>query len=228
MTITTNREGWVLWTALAVGMSGILLAGCAHDRVRAADMSATAHREQAQEEYARADRDLRLYDPSARTREPASTPAPHVDPAVGTVYNPTAYHLANAEQHAAHAQQHLAAAAELERFTDQACKPFSASVRAACPVLGPIASVEDIRGGVRVHLQPGLPVDAVLAHMRCHLAYARERGWQEVPDCPLYVRGIDIRPSTDGRAIEIVAHDGKTVDELRRRAHAELHAAPAI
>ena len=224
------REDWVerlLHVALTLGASGLILGGCAHDHVRPDDMSASAHRERAQEEYAKADRDLMKYDPYARAYERAGSQRIASGDATYATYNPTDFYRTDAQKKTKHAQEHLAAAAELERFTHQACKPFSPTVKTACPVLGPVASVEDIGGGVRVHLQPGAPVDAVMAHMRCHLAYAREQGWQPAPDCPLYLRGVDIRRSDDGQAIELTAKDGKTIDELRRRAHAEQQA-PSI
>jgi hypothetical protein len=203
----------------------LLLVGCAHDRVNPDEMSATGHRNEAQREYANADREFKRYDPMARQNLIVTGRGP--EGARDATFNPTDDHRTAAERIAKHAQQHLAAANELESFADQECKPFAPSVRAACPALGPIASVEDIRGGVRLLLAPDMPIDAVLTHMRCHLAFAREHGWQPAPDCPLYLRGVEIRRSADGRAIEMTARDAKTADELRRRARAEVQA-PAI
>jgi len=221
-----SRTGRLLCIALAAGTSGYLLAGCAHDRVKPDEMSATAHRDEAQREYAGADREWKQYDPDARRHILVTAHGP--DGTTDVTYNPTEDHKQAAERKARHAQQHLAAAETLERFADRECKPFQPAVRAACPALGPIAAVEDIRGGVRLRLQPDMPIEAVLQHMRCHLAFAREHGWQPAPDCPLYLKGVDIHRSADGTAIELIARDGKTAAELRRRAHAEVTVSPAI
>jgi hypothetical protein len=229
MTITTTKTGWVervLWLALAAGASGMVLGGCAHDRVKPDDMSAAAHVNEAQREYAAADREYKQYDPRAGRR--ATVTSRGADGTSEVTFNPTQGHLDAADRLAKHAEQHLAAASELERYANQECKPFEPAIRAACPALGPIAAVEDIRGGVRLRLAPNMPIEAVLAHMRCHLAFAREHGWQPAPDCPLYLKGVDIRRSADGAAIELIARDGKTTDELRRRARAEVNVNPAI
>jgi hypothetical protein len=229
MTTSTSSTNWVeriLWLALAAGASGFALGGCAHDRVKPDEMSATAHVDEAQREYAAADREYKQYDP--RAVHHATVTAHGTDGTTETTFNPTQDHRDAAERHAKHAQQHLAAATELERFANQECKPFEPAIRAACPALGPVAAVEDIRGGVRLRLAPDMPLAAVLAHMRCHLAFAREHGWQPAPDCPLYLKGVDIRRSADGSAIELIAGDKKTTDELRRRAREEVNVAPSI
>ena len=64
-------------------------------------------------------------------------------------------------------------------------------------------------------------VDAVVAHMRCHLAYARTRGFDTALGCPLYVRGTEIRRARDPRAVEIVGRDATVTNEIRSRAREE-------
>ena len=57
--------------------------------------------------------------------------------------------------------------------------------------------------------------------MRCHYAYARTRGFEEATTCPLYLRGIDIKPAKDPLAIEITTADAAQVGELRARSREE-------
>ena len=97
---------------------------------------------------------------------------------------------------------------------------FTPTPRAACPFTGPIARVEDIDGGVRFVLAgDSAKVDSVIAQMRCHFAWARARGFTELPDCPIYIKGIDINRSVDGHGIDITAHDREVTTLLRQRTH---------
>src|SRR6266540_1637450 len=54
------------------------------------------------------------------------------------------------------------------------------------------AQERDIAGGVRFVLAEGAPTEAVVAHMRCHFAWARSRGFVQMPGCPIYLKGISI------------------------------------
>src|SRR6185369_5601361 len=123
-----------------------------------------------------------------------------------STYNPTQWQLKEAARHDRHAASHERAAAKLETFADQECAGFSVAVRAACPTFSPIEKLEEIDGGVRLYFRSDVDAGAVAAHMRCHLAYARMYGFEGIPDCPLYIKGVDIRRSSDGRAIEIVGN----------------------
>ena len=68
----------------------------------------------------------------------------------------------------------------------------------------------------------GTQVDAVLALMRCHLAFARAHGFGTASSCPLYVKGIDLRPGAGPVAeIEIISSDRKTAEEIRLRSREE-------
>jgi hypothetical protein len=137
------------------------------------------------------------------------------------VYNPTEGQLARVDEHRVHARAHERAAEALERFEDSACLNFPPATRAACPLIGPVAHVDDVAGGVRVRFVPGTRVDAVLAHMRCHYAYARARAFAEAASCPLYMRGIDIKQGKDPLAIEITTGEADQVAELRARSREE-------
>jgi hypothetical protein len=94
-------------------------------------------------------------------------------------------------------------------------------VRAACPVAGPIKGVQDIPSGVRFAVAEDAPLDAVLAHMRCHFAWARTRGFAQLPGCPIYIKGISIQAGADGHSVEVTAGDKATIADLQRRSRQE-------
>ena len=189
--------------------------------VRPEDMSAAAHREEAARERARADDAYARWQPGARIPLPAapagSVDGPRMYPIDLYPYNPTDRALADAERHLRHAREHEAAAVALEGFEEAECRDFAPKARAACPLLGPVASIEDRADGVRFVLAVGAPVAAIAAHMRCHLAFARARGYADGADCPLYMRGVEIAVSPDGRAIDVTGRDAALVGEIQQR-----------
>src|SRR2546421_393237 len=76
------------------------------------------------------------------------------------------------------------------------CKTVPPRERAACPLLGPAVAIRDLPDGVRVELARAGAIDATIAEMRCHYAFARTRGFsEEAAACPLYIRGIQIERS---------------------------------
>jgi hypothetical protein len=196
----------------------LLLVGCASRApVRPDDLSAADHREEASREREAAAAERARFDPNARAMSRFQVQnMPYL-----SEYNPTERYLRSAAAHTAHAREHEAAAAALEQFEDDACKPLTPAARAACPVLGPLSGIEDIDGGVRVRLADANALDQTIALMRCHLAYARARAFAVVADCPLYMRGVEIRRTADGGAIELVGGTGDLQDELRRRVREE-------
>jgi hypothetical protein len=198
--------------------------GTGKDAVKPDDMSAAQHREEAARENEAARQHANDYNPRAAMPSPfrpAGGPAPGDFAFPVSVYNPTDGQLARADEHRAHARAHERAAEALERFEDAECLNFPPSTRAACPLIGPVAHVDDVPGGVRVSFVPGTRVDAVFAHMRCHYAYARARAFEETTTCPLYMRGIDIERVKDPLAIEIKTGDAGRVAELRARSREE-------
>jgi hypothetical protein len=206
------RDGW-LWITLAASASVFVLTGCSRG-VRPDDMSAAAHRQEASKERVAADEHRRQYDPHAVATMPPSRaePAPVV-----VAGNPTEVHLQAANAHERHAREHEQAAAELDAFEASECAEVEHSHRAACPVLIGVKQVVDIKGGVRVELRHAADVPEMLGRMRCHLAFARTRGYERAADCPLYVRGVDIRAAADGKAIEITGATRALIDEIRGR-----------
>jgi hypothetical protein len=209
---------------LLVLATAAVACGTGKDAVKPDDMSAAQHREEAARENEAARQHAKDYNPRATVPSPfraAAAPAPGEFVFPVAVYNPTDGELARADAHRAHAREHQRAAEALERFEDAECLNFPPSTRAACPLLGPVAHVDDVPGGVRVKFAPGTRVDAVFAHMRCHYAYARARAFEEATTCPLYMRGIDIERAKDPLAIEIRTGDADRVGELRARSREE-------
>jgi hypothetical protein len=199
-------------------LAALLLGGCATARpVRPDDLSADEHRHEAAQERDAAAADKTRFDPNARAMSRFQVE----NLPVLNEYNPTEKYLRSAAAHAAHAREHEAAATALEQFEDDACKPLTPAARAACPVLGPLSGIEEIDGGVRVRLADANALDHTVALMRCHLAYARARAFAVMADCPLYLRGVEIRRSADGAAIELVGGTRDLQDELRRRVREE-------
>ena len=186
------------------------------------DMSAEDHRRAAGDEEQVSTAHEGEYDPDARSTVPLGSPSPTSEAWYGLdVYNPTAGHLVEAQQHEDLAAEHRAAAATLEHFEQAECAQFPAETRASCPLMGQVARVTDVDGGVRIELIEGTNRDAVADHMRCHVAYARTQGREGMSHCPLYVEGASV--GSDG-ALTLTTNAGPAaVTDLRRRARA--HAA---
>jgi hypothetical protein len=217
--MTTIKNSARLIALLVVGAGG-----CTHE-VRPDSMSAEEHRQQA-------DKDM----VQARTEVVRASVAPPVPaPPLGVsatnptgyaypleVYNPAEAHLMRARQLEAHAHQHRDAAKKLETFVQDECKGLPPETRATCPLLGPVTQIVDIAGGVKATFAPHTRVDAVAAHMRCHFAYAQAHGFDTLIDCPLYVRGLQIRVTDDGQAIELTDQDAAAAEVIRARSREEM------
>lgn len=202
-----------------------LLGGCAQNSpsVRPTDMSAEAHRQEAQKDTAAANRELR--EANTPLGEPNLVRTGGGNPE-GYYYGRNVYdirngRLARARQLRAHAHQHEAAATQLENYEEAQCKQFPPETRAACPLLGPVVRIADAPNGVIVTFASGARVDAILAHMQCHLAFAQKKGFEVASSCPLYMKGVTIRPGTDPMAIEIIGSDAKVARQIRTRAREE-------
>ena len=189
------------------------------------EMSAQKHRQEAEKEHQVADSHAKQWNPTAAQPSPFRDP---IDAQGGTylystpVYNPTDWHLEQADRHRSHARNHEAAARSLEKFEEAECKSFPPATRAACPLLGPAESIQDIDGGVRVRMAPSVRVDAIVAHMKCHQAYARSHGYESASSCGLYLAGLEIRRDADPAGIDMTMADRSRVADLRRHAHEEV------
>ena len=74
---------------------------------------------------------------------------------------------------------------------------------------------------MRARFKDHTRIDDVVAHMRCHQAYARARAFEDVMSCPLYVRGVEFRRGDDPLSVEIVSADKKTTTLIRARSREE-------
>jgi len=218
MTIVMTRK--MSWTI------GLLFgAACAarEPNVQPTDMSAGEHRAEAQRQRQLAQEDADRYQPGAAHVVALGSPGGADATGVAfplSVYNPTEGYLRQADQHRAHAREHERAAASLEKFEQAECRAFPEQTRAACPLLVPVTKIDDISHGVRVTFTPGTRVDAVVAHMRCHYAYARAHGFEARVSCPLYMPGIEIERA-GAAAVDLKVRNREQVDDLRARAREE-------
>lgn len=199
---------------LVLAIAVVAFAGCAAT-VRPDELSAAAHRREAARERALADDEMARYEPGARGLVPGA-PGPESGGTAAlfwSPYNPTARWLGAADRHLVHAREHELAAVELETFEDEECRGLAPRARGACPLLGPVAAVEELLGGARIRFAIGAPVG--------HLAFARARGFERVADCPLYRRGVSVAASPDGAAIDVTTSDPAAVETIRQLIHAE-------
>jgi hypothetical protein len=210
-----------------IGMSGVFCAfaasaSCSH-AVKPDSMSAEQHRQEANKEMTQAQTEVTRASldapPPPNLAVSNGNPAGYYYPI--DAYNPAGEHLVRARALEEHARQHRDAATKLEAFAKDECGGFPPETRAACPMLGPVSQIADVPMGVKVWFTPKTRVDAVAAHMRCHLAYAKVYGFDTVQECPLYVRGLQINVSADGKAIELTSHEPRTVDVIRVRTREE-------
>lgn len=195
----------------------VLALGCveANPGTQPDAMSAEAHRQEAAEHEREGSEHEREYD--ARAQSPYDERLRH--PQEFESYNPTAVYLRLAREHRRHAREHLEAARVLEDFEAAECGAFPPETRVVCPLIGQVDAVEDIPGGVRVRLAEGVPPHAAVAHMRCHLAFARARGRVGMHECPLYLRGIQVEAAAGSQSVDLLTADPNDVEALRRRTH---------
>jgi hypothetical protein len=199
----------------------LLLVACrSGPQVNPDDLSAAGHRAEAAREYELA---------AEASRPKPGPPEPTVvdRPSGATVYQPRSDDPAEldrerAARHRAHARAHEEAAAELERFEAQECKGLLPAERFACPLLGPVSAVTDVPHGVRIRLSHPEAAPVVLARMRCHLAFARARGFERVATCPLYLRGLRLEPGPDAGEIDLLVDDPAREAELRQLTREEV------
>ncbi|GEM_PF-741948 len=205
----------VVTSALASGCTGA--SGTQPD-----DMGAATHREHAGREGAKADEAQR--EAARRAAKAAGEkPRPYAYGLTSgysfpvALYNPTDP-ADRARHHRELAARHRAAAEALERFERGTCAAFPPRTRAVCPVARAVSHTQHVDGGLRLFVRAGLPLQAVVAHMRCHHAYGRTRAFAGMPDCPLYIKGLRVRADRASRSVDLTVDDRASVRELRRRA----------
>jgi hypothetical protein len=206
-------------------------------------MSAEAHRAVAAAEQQQATEHFQQYDPERASRPRLGylgNTAIYYDPNIYwdpynpygyayydyfwdvSSYNPSLNHLDSAEQLESHAADHLAAAQALETFEKAECKAFPPETRATSPLIGQVESAEEVFGGVSLNFKEGVDVNAAIAHMRCHAAFARTRGRIGMESCPLYIPGITISRGGNSNVVELTIGDQNQLLDLRQRVQEHL------
>jgi hypothetical protein len=198
--------------------------GAETQTVRPDEASAARHRQEAARERAIADNLQASGVPSRGLPNPYRDPITREpDPFYGpTIYDPTEGYVDAITRHREHARQHLAAARALEAFEELQCRDFPPAARAACPLLGPAVSVGDLPTGVRITFAPKVRIDAIVAHMQCHLAYARAAGYPQPSTCPLYIRGVAIARVGATPSVDITTSDPAAAALVRKEAKEEV------
>lgn len=196
-------------------------------------MSAARHDGEAREHAAAAERELGLYDPTAVATRSRCTPR-------GTcwtsVANPTAAHLAAAEEHRRHAADHRAASAALRAAEASACigidesdrdmSPFEhvEDIASVTPLVEPFGRGATVRTGAVVVFRatPGMTAEWLQRVVDCHLARNAALGHvvPEMPDCPLVPRGVraSVRSTGNGFAVSIRSGDHSVARDVFARA----------
>lgn len=201
-----------------VGSALILMFGCgATPGTQPDDMSAAEHRAHAAAEKREAAKHTSQYDGDATDVAQYGAEVWDV-----VIYNPTQVHLERASEHRTHAADHLAAASALEAFEEAECKSFPAVTRKECPLLGTVEEVQEVEGGVSITLSDKLDREAALAHVKCHLAYARTRGRKGMSHCPLYVEGVSASAGQGAHVIELRVEHSERLSALRERARSHI------
>lgn len=200
----------------AILATALVALSCATAGTRPDDMSAADHRARAAEERQAAAAHEAQYDESAR--------AVKIETSLGDAtlapdeYNPTHWQHEAALAHERTADAHLKAATTLETSEDAECTGIAPAARAACPLFTR-TSVTDIDHGVKVTFGDVETAARASAVIRCQQAFARTRGYQDMPSCTLYARGLQVK--LDGATVELRAKDDADVERLRTnvRAH---------
>ena len=193
----------------------LLVAGCSSGQaVKDDSMSAEEHRAAAADHHEQGSQ-------HEGESDLATTTSTSGDPFFGVGgYDLDNYHDTEADRHHALAEQHAAAAERLEAFEEAQCASFPKATRSKCPLLGTVASVNDIENGAELTLVDGINVDAVTAHVQCHHAFARVQGRQGMDSCPMYVEGFAVERA--GNVLRMTTSPEQT-EELRKRSRAHLN-----
>ena len=150
-------------------------------------------------------------------REVPLYPDEHYEP---TIYTGAVPILGDPEARASDVQgasgpsTHFRDTSAIVRFAGQRCPLVPQDRRAVCPLLGAIRAVEQFSGGIRIVVFGD--ADALIHHMKCHQAFGRTRPHGRMPDCPLFLAGVEIRRTTSG-TVEFLSDDPDVAAELMRR-----------
>lgn len=207
-------EKQVTWLVVAFAGSG-LLSGCASTPgAKPEDMSAKAHEEQAVEH-------AEMAEEHAAQANASGGGSAGLDVVLGGAATPAETHNMQAERHLQHAQDHLAAAEALKKAEESACQSIPPEARESCPLLGPVVSTEATANGALIAVREGTDMKALIAQIRCHIAYGNTQGRKGMEHCPLYVLGVQVR-QVGPTVIELTTKGEANVRELQERVAAEI------
>lgn len=186
-------------------------------------MSAEAHRAEAERHEGVA----RGYQGRADPAYPGEVAAPYADRVSGrqnfVVETSSGLRVMRAREHTRHAIQHRRAAELLETFEEAECALSPDQERPVCPLLVDVVRIEDVSLGVRFQLVEGVDVEEVVRHMRCHHAFGRAHGFENMEACPLYLKRLHIR-KVGAQVVEVAGDNTSSAREIQRRARD--HVAP--
>jgi hypothetical protein len=203
------------WTAIRL-VAMVALTACQRQQVRVDETTVAGHEAEAARERRLAEKERRAYDPDReelREVRPLARTGGDAPSGELITINPTDVHLRAAEARRRHAAAHDQAAQALKAFEDRACADVAAEHRVACPSLL-ATTVQIIPQGIRLLCGPQR-LDTVLAQMRCHLAFARARGYGQPELCPFALPGVQAEPAIDHSGVELRSDDPATVRLLQ-------------
>ena len=67
-------------------------------------------------------------------------------------------------------------------------------------------------------------LQAAIAHVKCHRAFAGTQGFSGMDSCPMYVKKVNVTADAKARTVDFTVDDPDLVEDLRARAAA--HVAP--
>ena len=108
---------------------------------------------------------------------------------------------------------------------ERLCAGVRPDKQATCPMGAWAQSVDDVEGGVMLHLNASAPPPAETEkRMRCHRAWMAHDPANAMPRCPLGSPGITITATSGsvGTDLALVATNPDDVREVRKRSHAAL------
>jgi len=160
---------------------------------------------------------------------PGEVSAPYADRVTGrqdyASETSSGLRITRARSYAKHADEHRRAAELLDTFEAAECTRSPHQDRAMCPILEDVVRVENTRTGVRLFLIEGADTEKVVNHMRCHHAFGKARGFEDMESCPLYLKQVRIHVVQPG-VIEMTSGRSGTAAEIQRRSRDHVMAEP--
>ncbi len=197
---------------IAAGL--IVAAGCAASATRRTapeDMSARAHRDEAERHFSHG-QEARIYGYGSGLGYYGAYRWHHR-------WYPWTYTWE--ADHVTQAEEHLDAAVTLEEEHEAACALIPPVLESVSPIDAWIEGYDALDGGVVLHLAAAAgPPDILMQHLRCHRAWMALKGLDQMRECPLGVKGIlvTVHASKAGVEVMLSTKDAAGAGELRRRA----------